>query len=208
MCFSFESSFGAWLIAVIIAIYLFYRNRRYDRWNAAFIFTFTLIQLLEAGIWSNKTNEDTNNCGLDDMYVAMILLVLTLQPLVQTYCGYRYTKSTLLLYLMFALMVILVTNIIRVSSNKNKFFSTVGKNGHLVWNVKNEKYSQFLGNFPVPLLYLIGLFLPLFYQNNGIFLLLVGGITAAFSFSRASTKEFGSLWCYTAVAYAFVSLLI
>lgn len=204
MCFSFESSIIAWVIAFCISLYLFNRNRKYDRWNALFIFTFTLIQLIEAGLWSNK------NSNLDSTYIALIILVLSLQPLAQTYGGWLYTRNNILKMLLYIYIAIVIYSLIRIGDKNNEMYSTVGKNGHLVWNVKNKgKNVPILGNSIVGILYLFGLFFPLLYQNpyNGIPLLLVGILTAFYSFSRSSTKEFGSLWCFTAVIYSVIALI-
>lgn len=38
MCYSTKASLIAWSTSVLIGIYLWQRNRRYDRWNASFIF--------------------------------------------------------------------------------------------------------------------------------------------------------------------------
>lgn len=213
MCFSFGSSITAWLLANIIALFLWRRNRGYDRWNATFIFTFTLIQLFEAGIWRSISSPTSTG-----VLTALILVTLTLQPLVQSYAGYIDTNSTLLYVMSILYAGIVVYTLYRVSTER--FKSTVGEHGHLVW--ESNKSKDFLGGGLITVLYLIGLFLPLLLQRDvmssrsrgvtssfspGVPLILIGVTTALFSASRSSSKEFGSLWCYTAVAYSIVALV-
>lgn len=193
MCFNAPSSLLAWGFANTIAIYLWKRNQRYDRWNAAFIFTFTLIQLLEAGIWS--TSSKYTNCIL----TALILVALLAQPLVQNYMGWIYTKRRELLRTTLIFGVLLIWGIIKASTEKFKTYP--GPQGHLIWG-DTHPLSPFTG------LYLLGLFVPLLFMGApGYPLIGIGVITFAYSWIRTQGKEFSSLWCFTAILYALVALL-
>jgi len=220
MCYSTESSLSAWVIANAIALYLFYRNRRYDRWNAGFIAVFTTIQLLEAGIW--LTMEDSvspvDNPS-NELLTKMILLVLLMQPLSQAYLGAKATNASLLYYLSFIYLgVFLWALFFRVgTANPGEFYSSKGPQGHLVWHdSKSEANSgSFLGgdgNFSwlVGALYLSGLFIPLLFAKDyqGLPLLAIGGGTAVYSLFIAKSGEFASLWCYYAVLYAIVAVFV
>lgn len=192
MCFSTEASLIAWTISIIIAIYLWRRNRKYDRWNAAFICSFAMIQLWEAGIWFNGV-ENT------DLWVKLIAITLATQPLVQTMGAYYSTDKPQLLgiaSLLYAFILLITVCYTLIY----KYSATVGSNGHLVW--KSPVSIPLL-----PIIYLIGLFLGLFYAMPEMLpLLLVGIGTLLFSISRVSTGEIGSYWCYTAVAYSIVAV--
>lgn len=210
MCFNEEASIISWIGSVCISAFLINRNKRYDKWNAAFVLTFSTIQLLEYGIWrAIKTKNDFLNKTL----TAMIYVALLVQPLVQTYFGATYIKvrSTFLFIFSCILAGLLLYGIFFAIRNSNKFFTTKGKKGHLSWKVKeNDHNSPLFNNALISLLYLSGLFIPLLYMENkkGYLLLLVGIATAIFSFMYADKDEFGSFWCYTAIIYGFVAIFV
>lgn len=65
MCFSTKSSITSWTIALVASIYLYKRNGPGDKSIAIFTITFTLIQLLEAGLWMNQQQNvnSTTQCN-------------------------------------------------------------------------------------------------------------------------------------------------
>lgn len=211
MCFSTQSSFLAWTLSYSIAIYLYLRNQNYDRWNAAFIISFSSIQLIEAGIWSTIDESPSN---INSLLTCMILLVLLSQPLVQTYMGYKNVEnasSKKTLYIASILFIILFgIGLYRVSKNGSSFSSTVGPNGHLIWNDPSSSNSSFLGSGLIISLYLLGLFIPLLFMKEyrGIPLLVIGLITFFYNLKYSGTNEFGSMWCFSAVAYSMVALFV
>lgn len=208
MCFNAKSSFTAWIIAVILSIYLYKRNKNFDRWNAGFILTFTFIQFLEGGVWLSLKYKETT---LNSILTTFILISLLYQPFTQSALGYMFTKSPILKYSTLAYALIIGYTLFRIATTPmSNFSSTPGEEGHLVWNDKTHS-TDFLGgglNF-IPYMYLAGLFLPLLYQGwRGIPLIIVGLATAYYSLKVAGKKEFGSYWCYTSVIYALVALLV
>jgi len=204
MCYSAESSITAWIISVIIASYLWYRNNNYDRWHASFIWTFSAVQLWEAGIWSSDNNNDKS------MFVKLIALTLVAQPLVQTIGAYMKTEkganSPFLKSLATIYLFIFVYTMYRVLTTK--FSATTGPNGHLVWKA-GDGSGIIHGKYPViSVLYMCGLLVGLLYglpKTN--WLIVTAILTLLFSVSRVSTQEFSSYWCYIAVIYSFVAVL-
>lgn len=208
MCYDKESSLSSWVVANVIAIYLFSRNKNYDRWNAGFIAVFTTIQLLEAGIWWSIDQKSPNYSN--ELLTKFILLVLLLQPVAQSYLGAKLTRSTTLYYIALACFGVLVwTLFFRMgTSSPGQFSSSKGPGGHLVWS--DSKTNNFLGGWGITLLYLVGLFAPLFFAKNykGLPLVIVGLATAFYSTVIAQPGEFGSLWCYYGVIYSLVALAV
>lgn len=199
MCYDATSSLLAWGFANAIAFYLWKRNRKFDRWNASFIVTFTIIQLLEAGIWSTS-NKETNQ-----IFTALIVPALLLQPLIQSGMGWKYTHKKFLLLLTYLYFGLLIWGTVRSITRKDEFHSYKGSHGHLVWDLKNEGHVL----APFTWLYLLGLFIPLLFMGNaGIPLIAIGAITFAYSWLQTKGKEFSSLWCFTAVLYAIVALFV
>jgi hypothetical protein len=210
MCYDIESSISAWIISNCIAIYLYYRNRRYDRFNSAFIISFSTIQLLEAGLWwSQKKGLPSNT---NEMLTKLVLLVLLSQPLVQSYFGYKYTKENLLKYMCVVYFAMIVWGLYRVmSAKKGSFYTKPNSQQHLVW-YDSSSISFLGGNLPqylIPSLYLGGLFIPLLFQkdNRGLPLIAVGVGSIAISLSMGDSESFSSLWCFYAVLYSLVALV-
>lgn len=200
MCYSTQSSLIAWIISLLIGIYLWNRNRNYDRWNASFIWAFSAVQLWEAGIWSSTTNLQTN------FYLKLLLISLLAQPLVQTYWAWRTTGSQFLQVMVGVYLFIWLYTVYRALTES--FYVTKGPHGHLVWNSKQTNFVY--GDFPViGVLYLIGLFLGLLWVfPTSLPLIAVTIATIVWSLSRASGKEFASYWCYIAVFYSVTALFV
>jgi len=208
MCFDKESSLLAWTISYTIAWYLFERNRNYDRWNAGFIIAFSSIQLLEAGVWANQKN---GNRDINDLLTRLILLVLICQPFFQTVLGYKYTKSRFLGMVSVLLFAIIIWTCIRLwQSEPGQFSSAPGPGGHLIWS--DSKSGWFLGNPVIGTIYMAFLFIPLLMMwqkfDKALLLIIVGVITVIYSLFVAPNKEFGSFWCFSAVAYSVAALFV
>ncbi len=197
MCYSAESSIVAWVISVVIGCYLWYRNRKFDRWNASFIWTFSAVQLWEAGIWSSTDKSQQN------FYLKLLLLTLLAQPLVQTYAGWKATGSQVLQIMTGVFLLVWFYTLYRTFTEQ--FYVTKGPHGHLVWHSDSGPFVQGI----IGILYLLGLFLALLWiLPTSIPLLAIGAATILLSLSRASTGEFGSYWCYIAVGYSITALFV
>lgn len=212
MCYDIKSSLTAWVVANGLALYLFTRNKNYDRWNAGFIAVFSTVQLLEAGIWwTGPVEKDSPTPSVsNELLTKMILLILMLQPLTQSYLGAVATQESFLYVLSFIYLGILLWVLVfRLGTARpGQFYTTQGKRGHLVWVDKQE--SSFIGGWGIGTLYLAGLFVPLLFakEKRGLPLILVGGGTAAFSLFLGVGEEFSSLWCYYAVLYALAAVFV
>lgn len=204
MCFDIQSSLTAWIIANSISFYLYHRNRNFDRWNAAFITTFSTMQLVEAGIWWNMDGDNNMNSVL----TKLVLLVLLAQPLVQSYMGYQFTQSSILFFISLIMLGVFIGGLFRIGSAKpGQFYTTTGPNGHLMW--QDKKTLTFLGNVPLVILYFIGLLVPVMFMGwKGVPLLTIGVLTILYSAYKTKSQEFGSYWCFTAIAYAMVALFL
>lgn len=209
MCYDIQSSLSAWLISNCSAIYLYKRNRHYDRWNSYFIISFSTIQLLEAGIW--WTQKEGLPSVANELLTKSVLLVLLSQPFVQSYFGAKETQSELLKYMTIIYASMILWGLYRLAkAPKGSFYTAPNSKGHLVWHDSSKK--SFLGGnmeYIVPILYLGGLFIPLLFQENhrGLPLLVVGGASLFYSMFIGDRESFSSLWCYYAVAYSIAAVI-
>jgi uncharacterized membrane protein len=167
-----------------------------------------MIQLLEAGLWKTIENPTERSKELNDLLTRLILLALLFQPFIQSYLGYKYTKSSVMVYMAIAFALILGYGFYRTyTSSPGQFQSFVGEKGHLVWtDAKSPK--SFMGW--VGFLYLMGIFIPLLFMKDwkGWPIILIGVITALYSLYIAGNGEFGSYWCFTAVAVSLTALFL
>ena len=196
MCYSTQASLTAWIISVVIGIYLWNRNSKYDRWNAGFIWSFSAIQLWEAGIWSSPHNE---------IYLQLIMITLISQPLLQTFGAWQTTGSPFLKIMVGIYLFIFLYTVYRALTEKLSV--SIGQSGHLVWNSDHTSFLS--GGYPIiSWLYLIGLVLGLLWAlPTSLPLIIIGIATMLWSLSKVSSKEFGSYWCYVAVVYSIIALL-
>jgi len=203
MCFSTESSLIAWVISVVIAIYLWKRNRNYDRWNSAFILSFSTVQLCEAGLWNQNPPSSTPRTHI---WLSILLVALYSQPLVQTFCAWRHSGDQILKIMTLIYTIILVIMLYRTMTEN--FYTTVGPNGHLVWNSRRRPFLTG-GCYLIGILYLIGVFLGLLWVvPQSMPLIAIGFFTLVWSMSQAPGGEFGSFWCFTAVAYSVAAIFV
>ena len=221
MCYSYSSSIGAWLFSLVASIFMLANNDIYDVWLPIFILTFTQIQVLEAGIWTSIPS----NISANSFFTALIPYLLLLQPLVNSGMAFLNTKnSSTLLYTIFIFMIIGYTFLLIANyytADNFEFISTVGENGHLVWERidketgENNTILGFTSNYYLNKLiefaYLIGLFVPILFMPNKIMAGLTIGV-AGWTFLRnyityGTDGEFGTMWCYSAVILSVLALL-
>lgn len=225
MCFSAKSSFTAWGISLVIAFFLYQRNQNYDRWNAAFLATFTLIQLLEGGLWSNGFGSESDDTGdkngeINSILTKLVLVALLVQPFVQSFAGWKTTGEPTLAATSLIFFVIVLFGVWRVlTANPGQFSTKVGEKGHLVWE-DSKNPNSFIGGWVIGVAYLVGLFLPLYFMSEsgsgsaseryppGLWLFAVGIITALYALFKAGPNEFSSMWCITSVIYGAVAVFV
>jgi len=199
MCYSFESSITAWILAFILSLIMLSYPEIYGNWIPLFILTFSQIQILEAIIWSNPDrNNDTTH---------LLMFVLLLQPLVNCFLGYRTTKNSFLLYSSFFYGIMIIYYLI--SSKNDKFKSIIGPDGHLVWTrYNNGKQVNLFGNEFISLAYFMGLFFPFLFMDSDLkYIPLFTGAITLFITMKNNPCEIPSTWCHIVIIMAVVMIL-
>lgn len=200
MCLTKKASLSALIIMSVIAILIKIRDVKYDRIVAPLIICIALIQLVEYLVHAKLI--DSDNAG---RYIFMILWLQVLVNAITTNEYFGSTSTTIWLYLYVIVFVVALYKSLSIN------FSVTSENNHLVW--KNDG-GNILGKSW--LIYIIGLAAPflfiLFYtkgRDMGAWLLLLTGILTSLwvSYSYPSINH-GSLWCYSAIAFAFVAWMI
>src|SRR3989304_8610690 len=106
MCYSYQSSLSGWLIAFVLSIYMLANGNIYNKWVPIMILTITQIQIMEAIIWA------TDSYVINSNATKLISYLLLLQPLVNSYMGYKYTDNKLLLLLFVLVLIVFLYNAI------------------------------------------------------------------------------------------------
>src|SRR6266853_6074073 len=152
MCYDYKFSIIVWLVVSGTSIYILLNLVIYYNWIPLFILTYSQIQVSEAILWSSLDNKDVNG------YVtAIIPYLLLMQPLVNSYVGYKNTNEIILYYM--AVMYTFLILYYALLTKHSKYETTIGKNNGLEWNrYENGKEVMLLGNWIIAILYLLGLF--------------------------------------------------
>lgn len=199
MCYSFKASITAWIIALVSCLYMLSYPEIYGTWIPLFILTFSQIQILEAIIWSNG-NKNTETTRL-------LMFFLLLQPLVNSFLGYRNTNNKFLLYSSFFYGAIIIYHLI--TSRKDEFKTMTGPTGKLIWSrFRDGKEVNVFGNEFIGFVYFAGLFFPFFFMEGNV--KYVPLFTAVITFMITVVRnrcEFYSTWCYLAIMMSVVMLL-
>ena len=206
MCISYEASISAWFIAFLASVYMLANNSVYDIWLPLFILVFTQIQIVEAIIWvSMSTNDNINSSS-----TKILSFLLWLQPFINSYIAFTQTGNSFLLAMTIFYGFMLIYHYF--SSSQDKFISTVGPNGHLVWNrysEDGEQVTHVLGSGFMTFIYLFGLFVPFLFMENVLMrniTIFIGLLTFTITIINYQS-EFSSMWCFTAVVLVLVALV-
>ena len=185
---------------MIFVVYLYQRGGQYDYWNASFIISYSLIQLVEYYIWRNK--ETKNDTSRESNIVKNIPLILYSQAIVQSVGGLYYKPGDILLKFIVLFFIVKIIDYLTNNFTKDTTYKAkVGPHGHLIWEGK-------IFNNLVSTLYLIGLSYGLFaVGGNQMNQLLFGFITYWILFSKYyATREFSSMWCFVSVGYSLLAI--
>lgn len=218
MCFTAKASVTSWWILVLIAFFLWYRNERYDRALAVFVFTLGLIQLIEYGIHSGADPSQSGQALFITLWLQCLVLAISVfifinsihdsdnttltQNVVQTIAGWN----------LFLFSVVFVVALILSFTSYVTFSGAPGSSGHIEWYmIRNGEKGPLLGNWGW--LYLIGLFVPLIlifgyylWADIGIAVLIIYGVlSAAYVLVTYPPEAFSSMWCYLAIGFAFLA---
>lgn len=229
MCYNFEVSIISWFSCLLLSFAIFYFSSYLnfiDRlkyvWFGCFILTFTQIQVIEAIIWATKSHY------INNLATQMIFYALWCQPLINM-IGLLINKSNiknankseLLLYRLCVIYYLFIMLYATFFMDTQYFESTIGTNGHLVWNkcmgrdfcdyflsvIDTEIYSI---NAFIGFTYLFGLIVP-----PALSFTLEGYITTFYtclSFTATkmlySPEEYASMWCFSAIGYSLTCLSI
>jgi len=193
MCFDAVSSRNSFLLNLVASVVLL-TGSALNKWTALFSLSFSLIQYIEYRIWSCPSQ--------NVVWTSRVEPALWLQTVVQTAGFMWYRNSSSLLPLLLVYIYKFASSVAYPSTDK----SYKGKGGHLVWYTDASK--GVFGRVSSGLLYLLGLFLPLYLAlPETSFLLAYGAATFTYLYNKYNaSQEFSSMWCIYGTLYPFVAL--
>jgi hypothetical protein len=210
MCYSVESNYNNWLVALFGAIMLLVQGVKKENsdniWISVFTLTFTQMQVLEAIIWAHLDNKNQEKA---DQLAKYFVPLLWAQPLVQHAMAYLATENTSLIPMLLTTFSLMIYDVNKAFTS-DTFNVSRGKKGHLVWNrYRDGKKISVLSNDLFGGIYLIGLVLPILFMTDKVMSLTLF-VFAIISFIAIkymySDEEFNSMWCYVSVGYIFTAL--
>lgn len=217
MCYTAKASLMSWWILALMALFLWYRNEKYDRALSIFVFTLGLIQLIEYGIHSGADPYQSGRALFITLWLQCLVLAIGVfifinmsvdpnasslsENIIHTIAGWN----------LFLFGVIFVITLIMSFTSGETFSGKVGSSGHIEWT---RGASSLLGNWSW--LYLIGIFVPLIlifayyrFADLGIaILILYGFLSLAYVMINYPPIAFSSMWCYLAVGFAFLAWFV
>ena len=214
MCFTAKASISGWWILAFLSLFLWYRNEKYDRALAIFVFTLGLIQLIEYGIHSGADPSQSGRTLFITLWLQCLVLAIGVfifingsldrdnptmtEKIVHTIAGWN----------LFLFSIVFVVALILSFVSGSTFSGAPGPSGHIEWYMNS---GPLLGGWSW--LYVVGIFVPLilifgYYMWADIeiaILILYGIISASYVMVNYPTNAFSSMWCYLSVGFAFLA---
>lgn len=178
MCWNAEISLNTFIFGIISAIIVILLNK-INYFIILFIFSVSLMQLLEYFAWKNIDNKE------NIYYLSIIGFFIILFQIIILNYGFLNKNDRQI-----ALIIILIFSIQIFIYNyqNNKFNMEVGENKHLIWHWVD---------IPLPLLIIVLIFYiyPVFRNGYIPFLLITVPLLISFYYYY-KYKTWGTMWCY------------
>mmetsp|Transcript_19928 Transcript_19928/g.28647 ORF Transcript_19928/g.28647 Transcript_19928/m.28647 type:complete len:231 (-) Transcript_19928:181-873(-) len=201
MCWSPEISLAAALGAWGVCIYLYRRNLNYDRWGAAYLFTFTLTQLIDFTLWIEDGRVGLSSCSTPNYTVSkyIIPLVVLSQHCVQCF----YPSNALPKYrsTLAALHILPILGMMYQFNCSHVVDSIHGPS--LCWGgVEAEMYQILIHSGIVALVFFV--LMPL---RVGLLHISILGAVMTTLYVTEGTLTLGSKWCSYCLIYSVFYIL-
>lgn len=217
-----------WWILALLALFLWYRNIRFDRVIALFIFTLGIIQLIEYAVYCGASGKQAG---------AALFVTLWLQILILAICVFVFVKNANnnstephkliesvagFMLMIFSVVFVVVLLIALLDYGSFRVVEQWGiredgsKYTYTEWtHTDGEQRANFLiGHFGW--LYIVGLITPFlllfaFFAWSNVTisaLLLYGGLSAVYVLAYYPIGAFPSMWAYLGIGVGFLAWVI
>lgn len=185
MCYNAEISLNTYIFGTIIAIILLFLNKT-SILLIYFVYTISLIQLVEYLAWININNNDIDINKQNNIYYLSIIgyLIIFIQVLILNTINLEGIERIIIIIF----ILIIFSYAFYYNYKNNQFNISVGKNGHLIWHWIDIEYLNIIVLF-------FWLYSILRTDNYLSFILL--SLSILFSiYNYYKYKTFGSMWCF------------
>jgi len=185
MCYNAEISLNTYIFGTIIAIILLFLNKT-SILLIYFVYTISLIQLVEYLAWININNNDIDINKQNNIYYLSIIgyFILLIQVLILNTINLEGIERIIIIIF----ILIIFSYAFYYNYKNNQFNISVGKNGHLIWHWIDIEYLNIIVLF-------FWLYSILRTDNYLSFILL--SLSILFSiYNYYKYKTFGSMWCF------------
>jgi hypothetical protein len=209
-----KASISSWWILAMMALFLWYRNERYDRALAVFVFTLGLIQLIEYGIHSGTDPHQSGRALFITLWLQCLVLAIGVFVFIQgvhdpdSSSMTEKVSATIAGWNLILFSIIFVVALVLSFTSGWTFNGSIGKSGYIEW-YNNDDFL--LGKWTW--LYLIEIFVPLLlifsyyaWADTSIAILIFYGIVSViYVLANYSSETFSGAWCYLSVGFAFLA---
>lgn len=213
MAFSPKESISSWWILVFMAMFLWYRNIKYDRVMSVFILMLGLVQLLEYAVYSGSNPHTTTRTMFITLWVQCLVLAIASFVFLKSQNQddpHIQVTTTLAGWNVFIFTIVFIAILIVVFFSGGYFNAEIN-NDLISWS-QNDR--PLMGNYTW--LYFLGIFIPLFllfasysFADLGLALLILyAALTAIYCASKYSENSMITIWCYYGVGFAFLAWLV
>jgi hypothetical protein len=213
MSYNAKLSISSWWILVLMALFLWYRNEKYDRALSIFVFTLGLIQLIEYGIYSGADPKQSGQAIFLTLWLQCLVLAIGVFTFINNTITSTATTTQNIAHViagfnLFLFSIIFVICLVISFSPDISLTASLNSNEQIIWNQNN---SSILNKWEW--LYLIGIFIPLFlifayymWADLEIAILILYGIfSVTYITTHYKITSFDNLWCYLTVGFVFLA---
>lgn len=202
-----KSSITTCCLLIFLALFFWYRNQRYDRALAIFIFTLGLYQLIEYGVRSGSNPSLAGHSLFIVLWLQCLVLAIGVYVFINDSIRSeppavgRQIIHTIAGWNLFLYAIIFVVGLIYSFGPMLNLETRLDPHGNLEFEM------------PHTWLYMVGIFVPLFlifgyYMWTDLEiagLILYGALSAAYVLANFPRSNFISLWNHLTIGFAFIA---
>jgi len=202
MAYSIKSSLLGWWFLLIMAIFLWYRNYKYDRIMAAVAIILGLFQLIEYGIFNNMDRHQGGKLIFSILW--LLLLILAMSTLI-------FVKNTLALAWLVIIATVFLFAIIYAFISDGSNFGVDRSENYLIWTREGRGILHGL-----EWLYIMGIIVPVIllfnyykWEELGLYVIIMYIIISFLViWYLFDSSVFGRVWVYSLVGIIMIAWFI
>ncbi len=193
MAYSVKSSLLGFWIVFILAIFLWYRNYKYDRIMSAIAIILGLFQLIEYGIYNNMNPHQGGKLIFSVLW--LLLFILAMGTLI-------FIKSSTALIWMIIIATVFLFAVTYAFTSEENTFNVVRDGEYLLWTRENSGILNGL-----EFIYILGILVPILllliyyrWEDFGLYVIVIYlFVSFIILWYLFESRFLGSLWVYSLI---------